>query len=258
MAAKLLADKMSIYIPLKRMAQKPVRRRVKPRKRVATGPTRSWPGIVVLAVGVPGLVIGCALINSPPEASLSASPTSGMVPLEVHFSAYGSDDSDGQIVSYQWSFGDGGSGSGVSWDHTYESPGNYSVSLSVRDDGGLSDTATSSISVTDGPRIPNFVLSDVRWVPRAEFVFLFGWCVDLYGKVTNTSSWSAGVELEAWAYDHTGLLVGHVTFWPASTWNIPAGQTQEIDYFIYGLNVEPRYVTRVEVRVKRVKIWETY
>lgn len=204
------------------------------------------------------LVTGCVLTNKSPVASFTAYPTSGMVPLEVHFSAYSSDDPDGHIASYRWDFGDGTSGTGKSVDHTYQNPGNYTATLVVRDDGGLSDSSTKAIQVSDGPRISDFILSGIRFVPRTEWVFLFGWCVDLYGNVKNNSAWSAGVRLEAWAYDHTGLLVGHNKFWPASTWNIPAGATQEIDYFICGLNVEPQYVTRVEVRVIEVHIWETY
>src|SRR5690606_15514343 len=41
-----------------------------------------------------------------------------------------------------WSFGDGSIGSGPVVQHTYAGAGSYQVSLTVRDGGGLQDTAT--------------------------------------------------------------------------------------------------------------------
>jgi PKD repeat protein len=40
------------------------------------------------------------------------------------------------IISYEWSFGDGTNGTGEITNHTYQSPGNYSVSLEVTDSDG--------------------------------------------------------------------------------------------------------------------------
>jgi len=57
--------------------------------------------------------------NNSPTASFTASPTSGQAPLAVSFNASGSSDSDGSITSYAWTFGDGGSSSGVTASHTY-------------------------------------------------------------------------------------------------------------------------------------------
>jgi len=50
--------------------------------------------------------------NQSPIASFTASPTSGVVPLEVSFDAFGSYDPDGNIVSYAWDFKDGNTGTG--------------------------------------------------------------------------------------------------------------------------------------------------
>jgi PKD repeat protein len=46
-------------------------------------------------------------------------------------------DIDGQITSYQWTLGDGTSGSGRLLYHTYAKGGTYPVTLTVTDDGGL-------------------------------------------------------------------------------------------------------------------------
>ncbi|MEZ4695553.1 MAG: PKD domain-containing protein [Rhodothermales bacterium] len=86
--------------------------------------------------------------NSAPVAALQASPLSGTAPLVVSFSGSGSSDSDGTISSYAWDFGDGSSGTGVSTQHTYSSPGSYNATLTIRDDDGATGSAAATIVVT--------------------------------------------------------------------------------------------------------------
>ena len=85
--------------------------------------------------------------NSPPVASFTATPSSGNAPLNVSFDASSSYDPDGSITSYTWSFGDGGSGSGVAATHTYSNPGTYIARLTVSDNHGATGTATHSVIV---------------------------------------------------------------------------------------------------------------
>ncbi|MHC4917379.1 MAG: PKD domain-containing protein, partial [Planctomycetota bacterium] len=87
--------------------------------------------------------------NVPPNANASASPTTGLVPLEVSFSAAGSSDPDGTIVAYAWAFGDGSSGTGASPNHTYTAAGTYTAVLTVTDDDGATDTDSVVITVTE-------------------------------------------------------------------------------------------------------------
>jgi len=61
--------------------------------------------------------------------------------------AFDSTPTDGQFVSYQWSFGDGNSSSVKTPNHTYSQAGSYTVSLTVTDQDGLSDTDTVSLTV---------------------------------------------------------------------------------------------------------------
>jgi len=68
--------------------------------------------------------------------------------LTCTFSGTSSSDTDGTITSYQWSFGDGNSASGDQSQHNYDSSGSYTVSLTVTDNGGLSDTADKVVSVS--------------------------------------------------------------------------------------------------------------
>ena len=57
--------------------------------------------------------------------------------------------STGGIISYSWDFGDGVNSSGGSVSHSYSDEGNYTVTLTVRDANGVSDTDTLSINVVD-------------------------------------------------------------------------------------------------------------
>ncbi|MCK6472053.1 MAG: S8 family serine peptidase [Planctomycetes bacterium] len=92
--------------------------------------------------------------NYVPTASISANPTSGFAPLAVNFSGAGSSDADGTIASYAWTFGDGGTSSGVSVSHTYTGIGTFTARLTVTDNKGATGTATVSISVAD-PNVIN-------------------------------------------------------------------------------------------------------
>jgi len=67
------------------------------------------------------------------------------------------------VVRYEWDFGDGSTGSGMIINRTYESPGNYTVSLTVFDQAGNNNTDTTFITVlrdTDRDSIPDIYDSD--------------------------------------------------------------------------------------------------
>jgi PKD repeat protein len=83
--------------------------------------------------------------NLPPQATISASPTSGAVPLVVTFEAVASDQ-DGVITGYLWDFGDGSTGAGQRVEHTFINAGTYGVMLVVTDDLGA--TATDAVLIT--------------------------------------------------------------------------------------------------------------
>ena len=89
-----------------------------------------------------------ASASQPPLASLSANPTSGVAPLAVGFSAAGSSDPDGSIVSDRWNFGDGTSATGATASKTYSTPGTYTATLKVTDNAGLTAVRSVTINVT--------------------------------------------------------------------------------------------------------------
>jgi len=69
----------------------------------------------------------------------------------VNFDGSGSYDSDGNIISYNWDFGDDSSAAGVNVTHAYSSVGTYTVTLAVTDNGGMTDTHTAIVTVTEEP-----------------------------------------------------------------------------------------------------------
>jgi probable HAF family extracellular repeat protein len=89
--------------------------------------------------------------GAPPVAIAGADVTKGKAPLTVRFDSSGSHDPDGSALATEWSFGDGASSDQPNPSHTYLEPGAYVVTLTVRDDGGLSDVAQLEISVR-GPQ----------------------------------------------------------------------------------------------------------
>jgi outer membrane protein assembly factor BamB len=67
--------------------------------------------------------------------------------VELTFDASGSYDPDGTIVAYHWDFGDGQESYEKIATHAYASPGTYTVTLEVTDNGGAKGYATMEITV---------------------------------------------------------------------------------------------------------------
>jgi PKD repeat protein len=80
--------------------------------------------------------------NNPPVAGFSSTANH----LIVQFNDT-SNDSDGNIQSRQWDFGDGASSDQTNPSHTYSSSGTYTVELLITDDDGGQDTLTQEITV---------------------------------------------------------------------------------------------------------------
>ena len=82
-----------------------------------------------------------------PKVSFTASPTSGLFPLEVQFT----DTSTGLIDSRVWNLGDGNGSVDQAPSNTYNLPGTYRATLTVTGPGGTS-TRTVAIRVKLPPR----------------------------------------------------------------------------------------------------------
>jgi serralysin len=94
--------------------------------------------------------------NQLPVAVANGTPTSGQAPLTVAFSSAGSYDPDGSIVSYAWTFGDGGTSSAANPSRVYAA-GSFTARLTVTDNRGGTATATVAITVTPAPAVPMWI-----------------------------------------------------------------------------------------------------
>jgi len=95
--------------------------------------------------------------NQDPIANVGG-PYSGNVDNIVSFNGSSSYDNDGTISSYSWDFGDGDTAIGQTTTHVYTSEGSYTVTLTVTDDDGATDTTSNTVGISplSGGGIPGF------------------------------------------------------------------------------------------------------
>ena len=85
--------------------------------------------------------------NEAPIAVITATPNM-VAPLEIHFDGSNATD-DYAIDSYEWDFGDGNTATEINPTHRYANPGDYTISLTVTDEEGLSHTTSMVLNVVD-------------------------------------------------------------------------------------------------------------
>lgn len=82
--------------------------------------------------------------NQLPTARIAVRSAANSPPRTLELDGTTSTDPDGTIATYEWSFGDGTTGSGAVVQHTYATPGLFLVTLTVTDDrGGKASTSTT-------------------------------------------------------------------------------------------------------------------
>jgi uncharacterized repeat protein (TIGR01451 family) len=110
-----------------------------------------------------------------PPIAIITSPASGQnlrVGEIVLFNGSASWDTDGRIMEWNWSFGDGNFSGAESVFHNYSEPGEYCVTLTVRDDKGLEGTAAVTVSVRENsPPLLRFPLVSPEEGGDVETVF---------------------------------------------------------------------------------------
>jgi len=94
-----------------------------------------------------------AAANTPPTANPNG-PYEGTVGMAVSFNGTASLDPDGTIDAYSWDFGDGGTGTGPTPDHTYATDGTFTVILTVTDNDGAIDSASTAAVIGLGNQPP--------------------------------------------------------------------------------------------------------
>ncbi|UCH14415.1 MAG: PKD domain-containing protein, partial [Bacteroidales bacterium] len=116
------------------------------------------------------------------NAGFTASPTKGFLPLNVQFT----DISIGDITSWSWNFGDGGTSGEENPLYTYNDQGIYSVTLTVSD-GNRSDSETKTdyiaVSAAGTAPVANFTADKTSIIVGETVNF-----TDL--SLNNPTSWS--------------------------------------------------------------------
>jgi len=114
----------------------------------------AWLVSILVVVSV---LAGCTLFNAAPVADFEYRITWRFAPGQVVCDASASRDPDGAIVSYEWDFGDGSTGSEESIRHTYAQDGTYTIRLSVTDNQGKVRATSQTLSIlpSDVPPPPS-------------------------------------------------------------------------------------------------------
>ncbi len=96
-----------------------------------------------------------------PVVAQAGGPYTGTVGQNVSFNGSGS---SGPITGYQWAFGDGSSGQGVTIVHAYGAAGTYTATLTVTGSSGQQATDTAQVTVGSTPR-PDLVITSFTHSP---------------------------------------------------------------------------------------------
>ncbi len=136
-------------------------------------------------------------VNAPPIASFTSTCTD----LSCSFDGTGSTDSDGQVTSYAWTFGDGATSIASAPARTYAAAGTYPVKLTVTDNLGATATKATSVTVS-APTTPATVFaSDVFSRTTTN-----GW-----GTADTGGAWTAGGGTSSFSVTGgSGRIVGGV------------------------------------------------
>ncbi len=132
---------------------------------------------------------GSTVIGTPTNNPPTAAFTAGVTNATVHLDAGTSSDSDGTITTYAWNYGDGSTGNGQIVDHTYATPGTYTVTLTVTDDDGAQATIQQPVTAL-APQVDTVVVPDnATWAYKYDATATAaGWNATAF----NDGSWSTG------------------------------------------------------------------
>ena len=137
-----------------------------------------------------GTLEGYIQVFVPPVANFSWTPAE---PSNVLPDVIFEDASTGNIFQWDWDFGDGTPGSGASPEHSYTTPGIYTVNLVVTAEGGCQDSISRILTVKNDVRfyIPNAFSPNGDGINDELVVSPFGLLQDY--KITVFNRWGAVV-----------------------------------------------------------------
>lgn len=146
--------------------------------------------------------------GSLPFAEIVKTPTETVTGETVELDASNSYDSDGTISSYLWDFGDGTNSTEVTIGHSYEEDGEYTITLKVTDNQGLTSSKVVLHEVKNRPPVADLNNPKLT-INRNELVsFDASTSYDVDGEIV-TYTWSFGDGQAA-----AGVTVTHSYVYP--------------------------------------------
>ncbi|MCA1584634.1 MAG: PKD domain-containing protein [Acidobacteria bacterium] len=134
--------------------------------------------------------------NGAPVPAFTVTPTPITAFIAATFDASGTTDEGvvcGARCSYAWTFGDGGTASGIVATHEFRAPGSYSVRLTVTDERGQSVVVAQAVTVAAStPPTANFVFSPSSPLPGQVIFFNASASRASQGRRIVSYSWDFG------------------------------------------------------------------
>ena len=128
-----------------------------------------------------------------PIARIAFSPAQPRIGDTVFFNASQSTGTAGRaIVSYDWAFGDGTTGSGITVSHAYSIAATYGVTLTVTDDGGVTASTSTSVDVRTSEPIASFVFSPTAPTTTTAVQFNASASSAVSGRTITSYAWNFG------------------------------------------------------------------
>ena len=150
-----------------------------------------------------------------PTADFTFSPAAPRIGFRVFFNASTSAAPPGRsIVSYDWSFGDGDTTSGVTVTHFWLVANTFSVTLTVTDNLGASASKTTNVIVTSSPPTASFEFSPAAPTTTTTVQFNAGTSTASSGRTIVSYGWNFGDGTTA-----TGVTASHI-FATAGDYNV--------------------------------------
>ena len=176
-----------------------------PKKKLAIVAATAVIALVLVVVGLASLAPKSKpeSVNRPPVALFSYDADN----LTVAFNASASNDPDGSISNYSWSFGDDTESNGVEVNHTYLENGTYKVKLTVTDNGNKNNSTSEDVTV-------ELTVPPAKIPPTAVIVIVSkdNWTVTMSGEDSIAPENSTIVSYN-WTFgdgeNATGMVVTH-------------------------------------------------
>jgi PKD repeat protein len=147
-----------------------------------------WLGVVAL-IAAAGSLVGCGLLDPPPVANFSWTPSDPIARSDVTFSDNSTDQGGplggaAGVKSWNWDFGDSGDSSSRNPKHSYSKGGTYSVKLTVTDASGGTSSVTKEIIIT--PSLTGLWTGTITSVIYVQWTLILNLTHSIYGTISGT------------------------------------------------------------------------